>query len=103
MILIRNLICAEDLHYRGISITWRRLVSSRSDEIRLEMMITLALSDKSMSICDSHHSKSHPISSDFGLECVDSWDKCHSWPLKSLSVQCQSKSHGQFSGKKTQN
>ena len=97
LILIKNMYCANDLkelHYRGISITWRRLVPLRSDEIRLEMIITMALSDKSISICDSHHPKSHIISPDFGLECIESWDKCLSWPLKTLPVQCQSKSHG---------
>jgi hypothetical protein len=34
----------KELDYRGISITWRRLVSSKSDEIRLEIIIISAVS-----------------------------------------------------------
>jgi hypothetical protein len=83
----------KELHYRGISITWRRLVSSKSDEIRLEIIIILPLADKSFSLCDSHHPNTHEISSNFGIECIDSWDNCLSWPLKTLFLECHSKSH----------
>ena len=94
LILIVHIYCENDLHYRGISITWRRLFPSKSDQIRLEMIITIALSDKSFSLCDAYHPKTHLISPDFGLECIESWDHCLSWPMKSLSIQCQSRSHG---------
>ena len=97
MILIANVYCTTDeqeINYRGISISWRRLISSKSDEIHFETIITLALADKSFHLCDSHHTKTHEISSDFGIECIDSWDRCHSWPFKTLSLECHSKSHG---------
>ncbi len=92
-----NVYCMNDekeLHYRGISIAWRRLISSKSDEIRFEIIIILALADKSFSLCDSHHTKTHEISSNFGIECIDSWDDCLSWPFKTLFLECHSKSHG---------
>lgn len=94
VILIVQIHCETDVHYRGISITWRRLLSSKSDQIRLEMIITIALAEKSAGLCDAHHPKSHLISPDFGFVCIDSWDHCLSWPMKSLSIQCQSRSHG---------
>ena len=97
LILINSLNCAIDiteLYYRGISITWRRLLSSKSDRINLEIIITLALSDKSFNLCDSHHSKQYEFGSDFGIECIDSWDNCLSWPFNTLFIECHSKSHG---------
>ncbi len=44
IILIISIYSTNDEHYRGISITWRRLVSSKSDEIRLEIIIISAVS-----------------------------------------------------------
>jgi hypothetical protein len=94
MIRIDCTIDTTELSYRGISITWRRHFSTKTDIIHLEVVITLALSDKSFNLCDSHHSKAHKIGSNFGIECLDSWDNCSSWPFTTLYIECHSKPHG---------
>jgi hypothetical protein len=85
-----------EISYEGISITWRRLASSKSNIINLEMIIIIALSDKSFDLCDSYHYKVNDIGSDFVLECIESWDNCLSWPFHTLSLQCSSKNHGEL-------
>ncbi|CAF1449986.1 unnamed protein product [Adineta ricciae] len=59
----------------------------------MEFLVTLALSDKSSHLCDSYHSKSIPIESYLGLQCLNSSDHCQSWSFQLSNMECHSKSH----------
>ncbi|CAF1187377.1 unnamed protein product [Adineta steineri] len=83
----------KEISYRGISITWRRLPSIKSDVISLEIILSISLTDKISNLCDFHHSKFYKIDDKFGIECIDSWDNCISWPFHILYIECQSKIH----------
>ncbi|CAF1525319.1 unnamed protein product [Adineta ricciae] len=83
-----------DIGYRGISITWRRLKSNDFNQISMELLVTLALSDKSSDLCDYYHSKSIPIESYLGLQCLNSSDQCQSWSFQLSNMECYSKLHG---------
>lgn len=97
-VLIRtNIDCQlvmQEMYYQGISITWRRLLSSKSNVIHFEIIISLALSDRTYNPCDSHHSKPDETLSQFEIICIDSWNNCTSWSSNNSYIECYSKFHG---------
>lgn len=84
----------EEIYYRGLSMTWRRLLPIKSNEISLQIILIVALSDQSISLCDSHQSKQFEIPSQDGIKCLQSWDDCSSWTNPILIFQCDSKVSG---------
>ncbi|UJR34907.1 hypothetical protein I4U23_027685 [Adineta vaga] len=91
--LLSRIECLIALNYRGISITWRRLISNESNRITIEFLITLSSSDKISHLCDNFQSKFDEIQSQFGFECLNSWNNCQSWSDHISNIECYSKSY----------
>lgn len=86
----------KELFYRGLSLTWRRLNTSQSNSILFEFRIEMSVTDQTMSLCHLPNDKGERLSSNFGLQCIDSWDQCLSWPSHRLKIFCYSRQHGSF-------